>query len=196
MEAAGSYTLSSPDTWVEKYADILYSYALKRVSHPEVAEELVQETYISGLTARESFRGNATERTWLISILRHKIMDYYRASYRDTTVSPDNLDALTEESLFDGRGNWTNKPEKWREDPPHVYEQQEFMEVLSRCLEHLSSRAADAFRLREIVGADTDEICKVLDVSPTNYWVLIHRARLRIRSCLEADWFALSEGAG
>lgn len=196
METAGPCTLSSPDTWVEKYADILYSYALQRVPHPETAEELVQETYMSGLTARKSFRGTATEKTWLVSILRHKIMDYYRASYRNTTVSPDKLDALTEEHLFDGRGNWAGKPGKWREDPSHVYEQHEFMEVLSRCLEHLSSRAAAAFRLREIVGADTDEICKVLAISPTNYWVLMHRARLRIRSCLEADWFALPEGVG
>ncbi len=196
MEAAGSYTPSSPDTWVEKYADILYSYALRRVSRPETAEELVQETFVSGLTSRQDFHGSATERTWLIGILRHKIMDHYRASYRHTTISPDKLDVLTEESLFDQRGNWISKPEKWRADPSHVYEQQEFMEVLNRCLEHLSSRAADAFRLREIVGADTEEICKVLAISPTNYWVLMHRARLRMRSCLEADWFALPEGVG
>jgi RNA polymerase sigma-70 factor (TIGR02943 family) len=186
--------LSSPETWVEKYADTLFSYAVNRVPDPAVAEELVQETFVAGLSSHKSYNGVASEQTWLIGILKHKIMDYFRKSYRQKSISPDNLDHIEEDQTFDERGNWAMKPKKWQENPSHIYEQHEFMDVLEKCLNKMNPRQAGAFRLREIMQTDTDEICKVLGISTTNYWVLMHRARLQIRSCLEADWFLIPAG--
>lgn len=191
MTHGQGFRLSSPETWVEKYADALFSYAIHRVPDPSVAEELLQETFVAGLSSQTSFRGNASEQTWLTSILKHKIMDYFRMSYKQQNVSPENLDHIKEDQMFDERGNWAMKPKKWQENPSHIYEQREFMDVLDKCLNKITPRQASAFRMREIMQTETDEICKVLDISTTNYWVLMHRARLQVRRCLEVDWFVI-----
>lgn len=194
MATSKNYQLSAPETWVDTYSDSLYSYTLYRVSSEAVAEEMVQETFVAALTARKNFSGNASEKTWLFGILKHKIMDHYRTTYKSTAVSEETLDFLADD-MFDGQGNWLAKPAKWRSSPDLAYEQNEFMAVLQQCLEKMNKRAAAVFRLREIAQIETEEICKVLGITPTNYWVIMHRARLHARKCLESNWFTEEQGA-
>jgi RNA polymerase sigma-70 factor (ECF subfamily) len=176
--------------WVELYADYLYRYAIVRVADTVVAEELVQETFIAALLAvRENrFHGKSSEKTWMTGILKHKLIDFFRTKYRHRTLSLDMIDESQMEESFDARGNWQVKPGKWGENPRNRYEQKEMARILMNCLETLQGKQADAIRLREISGEETEDICKVLNISTTNYWVLMHRARLALRKCMERNW--------
>lgn len=185
--------LSPPETWVDRYADYLYSIALYRVSDSNAAEDLVQETFVAALTAREQFKGKSSEKTWITSILKNKILDYFRKRYREKADQIEDIDMLPLDQFFDNRNNWTVKPQRWYRTPEKRVEDSQFMDVLQKCLETISPKQADAFRLREIDQSSTEEICKVLNISTTNFWVLMHRARLFMRRCLETRWFRSKE---
>ncbi len=185
------HTLSDPSIWVESYADYLFSFAIYRVSEKIIAEDLVQDTFLAALSARDGFKGNASEKTWLTAILKKKILDHFRKRYRDTDKSAQKSNENIESMFFDEQGNWALMPQKWHQNPQIFHEQKEFMSVLTSCLGKMSPKQADAFRLKELFDADTEEICKVLQISTTNYWVVMHRARLQIRRCLENDWFEI-----
>ncbi len=181
---------TDPEQWVDLYADALYGYALYRTANSAIAEELVQETFMAALTALKSgtFHGDSSPQTWLTGILKHKIMDHFRQKYRHQTQSLDFLREDDIEEYFDAKGNWKVKPGSWGENPQKKYEQQELMHTLLECIKTLGERQADAFRLRELEGEEAKEICKVLQISATNYWVLMHRARLSMRRCMESHW--------
>jgi RNA polymerase sigma-70 factor (ECF subfamily) len=154
---------------------------------------LVQETLLAALKARRNFQGRSTARTWLIAILKHKIVDYIRKKVREQTSGKVEslLDAAAGESGgagFNFRGGWKNPPAEWGVNPTEIYEQKEFMDILYQCLGQLPERQARAFMLREIDGLTTDEICKALDISATNSWVILYRARMQLRQCLETNW--------
>ncbi len=185
--------IDSPATWVDEYGDFLYRYALSRVKNPGIAEDLVQETFLAALKARRNFQGRSTARTWLIAILKHKIVDYIRKKVREQPSDKVEslLDAAANESAhtgFSSRGGWKNPPANWGANPTELYEQKEFMDILYHCLGELPERQAQAFMLREIDGLTTDEICKALDISATNSWVILYRARMQLRQCLENNW--------
>ena len=187
-------TITDPERWVDEHGDYLYRYALTRVRNPKVAEDLVQETFLAALHARERFSGKSTERTWFTGILKHKIIDYFRKSSREQPIS----DLATEdddniERLFDERGHWKEGPQKWKTDPGIVFEQNEFWETFQNCMHNLPDRIADAFSLRELEGLDTDEICDTLSITKSNLWVMLHRARMQLRECLEDNWFSDEE---
>lgn len=183
--------LPDPESWVDQYGDYLYAYALSRIQDPSIAEDLVQETFLSALQTRENFKGLSSVRSWLTGILKHKIIDYFRTKNREQPAGDiQNLVDSTDE-YFDQKGNWKVSPAEWRVNPTILYEQKEFRNVLYRCLSELSSRLAGAFVLREMDGLTTEEICKVLDISPTNLWVILHRARMVLRRCFEINWFAV-----
>jgi RNA polymerase sigma-70 factor (ECF subfamily) len=188
--AAQRSTQLSPSLWVDEHGDCLYRYALIRVRKADVAEELVQETFLAALDAQERFAGQASERTWLMGILRHKILDHLRAAGRrraTTTVDrAENIDEL----FFDRRGGWKKMPTKWFADPRQAVEQREFWAAFRLCVSKLPQRAADSFCLREIVDLSSEEVCKVLEISATNLWTSLHRARMLLRRCLEDNWFA------
>lgn len=175
------------DAWVEQYGDILYRYALARVKNEAAAEDLVQETFAAAL--RGSFASRSSEQTWLIGILKHKIVDYFRASSR--TVS---LDALLEgpdplEAAFGERKEWKESPQKWRGVPEKGSELGALRDVLENCLSGLPERMREIFLMREVDEAETEELCKVFSLTPTNLWVLLHRARFQLKKCLEKNWF-------
>ncbi|HKJ65248.1 MAG TPA: sigma-70 family RNA polymerase sigma factor [Desulfopila sp.] len=179
-----------PEQWVDQYADSLYGFALLRVTNAAVAEELVQDTFLAALTAFKGgkFHGKSSLKSWLTGILKHKIMDHFRKKYRN---SADSFEDIREEKIadfFDARGNWRVKPGRWGDTPQKKYEQQELMLALIECIDTLAERQADAFRLRELDGEEAKVICKVLQISATNYWVLMHRARLAMRRCMEPHW--------
>jgi RNA polymerase sigma-70 factor (TIGR02943 family) len=181
-----------PNSWVDHYADALFSYAYFRVQDKILAEELVQETFVAALVAREKFKGNSSEKTWFFAILKNKIIDQLRRKYREKLQSLETTPGHVNGDFFNERGEWRVKPGKWQENPQQNFEQREFLAVLQQCLTGLSAKQSDAFTLREFDDIDSDEICKVLGISPTNYWVLLHRARLVIRKCLEENWFGNS----
>lgn len=170
--------------WVEDHGDALYRYALLRVSDPEVAGDLVQDTFLSALKGVEGFRGGSTVRTWLIGILKHKIIDHYRRN--KVEILQSDLPGNTEGDDLDHADRLTAR---WSEGPSQLVENREFWAVFTHCLEGLPEAHRRAFSMREFDGLTGEEICKVLGVTPTNLWVMLHRARAKLRRCLEINWF-------
>ncbi len=178
-------TLPPADAWVDLYGDVLFRYALARVADEDAARDLVQDTLVAAVRARGAFGGRSSPRTWLVGILKHKIADLFRRRARE--APPDEADP--EQDLFDTGGRWRTPPGRWRTDPSELASRRQFWQILGRCLSELPSRQAGAFALRELEGYDTAQLCQELGVTPTNAWVLLHRARLGLRRCLEAGGF-------
>lgn len=177
-----------PETWVEQYGDGLYRYALRWVRDPNLAVDLVQETFLHALRNRETFEGRATERTWLISILRRKVIDLIRKGQRQPLVpGEEGKGAL--ERFFDERGAWKVRPACWSLRPEQEMERVEFWETLQGCLDELPPNLAGAFLLREMDGLSSEEVCDAIRITPENLWARLHRARLLLRRCLERRWF-------
>jgi RNA polymerase sigma-70 factor (ECF subfamily) len=189
-ESQSPAEFGNPETWVDLYADSLFHYALLRVADKAVAEELVQETFVAALSSlgNNRFRGESACKTWLTGILKHKLLDHLRQKYRHQAKPLEVIREDEIEDSFDARGNWRVKPGQWGGNPEKHYEQQELMLIIMECIAALGERQADAFRLRELDGEEAEDICKVLKISSTNYWVLMHRARLSMRRCMELHW--------
>lgn len=181
--------------WVNEYGDALYRYAVRRLPNA-AAEDVVQETFLAALKAERPFAGRASARTWLIGILKHKVIDYIRKASREQPVADLEANDSWADNLFDAAGHWRVGPRAWQASPEKILEQHEFLAVLNQCLEKLPARLRDAFILREVDDQKTAEICKILDITPTNLWVLLHRTRLRLQNCLTENWFATPEGRG
>ncbi len=188
-----SARIDDPVSWVDTCGDFLHRFALSKVKDPSVAEDLVQETLLAALKSRNNFQGRSSTRTWLIAILKHKIVDHIRKRIREQ--ASDKVEALSDaaaQDIIDGDfradGQWRHRPSKWLVNPMKVYEQKEFMDVLYSCLAALPKRQADTFMMREIDGFSTEEICKALNISATNSWVLLYRARMLLRRCIENKW--------
>jgi len=186
---------SDPHTWLAEHGDRLYRYALARIGDHGKAEDLVQDTLIAAFESRRHFEGRAKESTWLIGILKHKVIDHLRVQGREVSThfnaSPEALDA---DEDFDRHGFWQSPVKAWS-DPDHALEQDAFLATLERCIESLPARAGDAFRLREWHGLDTEEICAALDIdTANNLFVILSRARMRLRDCLTTHWFQEHRG--
>ena len=187
-----------PQLWLIRFGDELYRFALGRVSDAEMAQELVQDTFVSALEATASFRGEASERTWLFVILRRKIIDHYRRQARSPFVSLDlTPDQQPEAEFFQAaNGNWRDdqNPSPWAVDSSEgrgdtLLEQQEFRQIMQSCQERLSAQHLAVFVLRFVEEMSAEEICQELNLSASNYWVIVHRAKLHLRRCLEKNWF-------
>jgi len=182
--------LSNPQQWVELYADALYAYALKMIPHPDQAENLIQETFLAALKSKDSFKGNSSEKTWLIGILRHKITDHLRLKYREVPVSSLTPEDVSIDSFFDQVNETLKKnPGSWDFQPDQLLKKEEFWRTFEECLKRLPPKTAEAFSLSEMEQMNSKEICKVLNVSSTNLWSLLHRARVQLRQCLQMNWF-------
>jgi len=178
-----------PSEWVGRYGDYLFRYAMLRLRNRSAAEDVVQETFLAALKSRGSFAGKSSESTWLVGILKHKIIDHFRRQAREAPLGENDLREHPDPSSFDSSGHWTSGPTEWGGNPADLYREKKFLDQLTECLSGLSPNLANAFTLREIEGADTGEICKVLNVTETNLWVILHRARMLLRRCLETNWF-------
>jgi RNA polymerase sigma-70 factor, ECF subfamily len=169
---------------VEGERAYLLRYATLQLRDRAAAEDAVQETLLAALAGEASFGGRSNLRTWLTGILKHKIVDAIRRSSRETPLPEDaELDAL-----FDETGHWREAPQAWPE-PDASLSQKEFFAVLEDCLAKLPAKTSQAFMMREHLGFETDDICKELAVTPTHVWVLLHRARIALRLCLQMNWF-------
>ena len=189
-----------PEPWLERHGDYLYGYAMVRVRDAAVAEDLVQETLLAALQGFASFDGRSSERTWLIGILKHKLIDHFRRSSREPASSTVPDDVFEHTEYFRDSGEWlghwkpTEAPVEWTNTPATDLERSEFWAVLETCLAPLPRRIASAFTLREVDGMTTDEICDVLGITTNNLWVMLHRARAHLRGCIERKWFRREEG--
>lgn len=176
-----------------EHRPVLFRYALLQMRDAELAEDAVQETLLSAWQSSASFAGKAGLRTWLIGILKHKIADHWRRRTNDVTFSDINqFDAedveTDEDAFFTSNGHWNGGPSTWN-DPEAAFKQQEFWAIYEACQNSLPPKMAKVFMLRELVGLEADEVCREIGLSDANYWVVMHRARLRLRECLEIRWF-------
>ena len=180
---------SDPATWVDTHGGALLAYALPRVRDQQTAEDLVQETFLAALQAG-NFRGDAQERTWLVAILRNKICDHFRRLARERTqpAGEDN-DPVADGQFTKYLEAWSKEPSKWIVDDETLIANREFWDVFHECLRGLPSRQAAAFVLRMMEDVDAERVCQDLEITPTNLWVMLHRARCRLRTCLEEHWF-------
>lgn len=181
-------SVPGPDQWVDMYGNYMYRYALSRVADTETAQDLVQEALVAAIKAFERFQGRSSIKTWLIAILKRKIVDHYRRrSSQQTTDDVDSV-AINIDQMFDDTGHWKIKPNEWTVNPGSAFEQHEFMDVLYRCLSQLPPRLSEIFMLREFEEMSTDDICRQLSITESNSWVMLYRARMQLRSCLEDNW--------
>jgi len=173
--------------WLNEHGDYLYRFALARLRNPHQAEDVVQETFMAAIKA-DNFAEQSSARTWLTGILKHKIIDLMRKQNRETVAS----DMMSEEDanmddFFDKRGHWAEKPQSWHM-PENALEQQQFLTVLQSCLDKIPNKLATLFMMRDVHETDNEEICKELNITSTNAWVMLYRARMGIRKCLEINW--------
>jgi RNA polymerase sigma-70 factor (TIGR02943 family) len=178
-----------PAAWVDLYGDSLFRFALARVNDPAAAEDLVQETLLAALKNRSRYEGRAAVKTWLMAILKHKIVDHYRKNTRERPIESMDTDSDAFNARFNARGSWRQPPAKWAASPQKTVESKAFMDAFYQCLAGLPERLARVFRLREIDGIKGKQLCEEMQITPTNSWVMLHRARMRLRECLETNWF-------
>lgn len=178
------------ELWVEKYGDMMYRFTLVRVKDQDAAEEVVQATLIAALQAQKSFQGRSTEKSWLFGILKHKIMDHFRAAKKFQTydlAADDDSDPY--EKAFDQSKHWKIPVQNWNMDPEKATQNGQLVDALSHCLDKLSDKYRRIFVMREVDGVSSEEICKEFNIQPTNLWVMLHRARNQLKKCLETQWF-------
>lgn len=177
----------NPNKWIDLYSDYLYNYTISRVNDREVAQDLVQDTFFAGLKSMKNFKGESSERTWLISILKRKIIDYYRKINSNKGQAEVRMTFNTEED----EGDWLEERvadpfDKTAEDE---MENTELGDAIYNCLSKLPEKQAQVFRMKTIEGQDTDVICNELNITASNLWVIIHRARTAMAECLKENWF-------
>ena len=187
MSDAEAHVLE-PDKWVSRYADYLYNYAVTRVDSQETAKDLVQETFLSGVRGMDGFRGQAAERTWLVSILKRKIIDHYR---KINSAKGQKEVKVNFHEQGESKGDWIEErvPQSWGNDADQEIENTELKEALDKCIQNLPEKYRIVFMLKTVRNFETEDICNELGITPSNLWVIIHRARTQLRKCMEENWF-------
>jgi RNA polymerase sigma-70 factor (ECF subfamily) len=175
---------------LDTHRQALFKFAMLQLRNETHAEDCVQETLVAAIQGAKRFSGGSSVRTWLVGILKHKIIDHFRKASReqqfdagDEETSLDDFDGLFKED-----GHFIDEPAAWA-NPEAALSQSRFFEVLDGCMEGLPKNTARVFMLREVMGTDTDEICKELSITSNNCWVLLYRARMALRTCLQQRWF-------
>jgi len=191
---AGRSGLSDPERWLEEYGDFLFKFALTRLRDPSQAEDVVQETLLAALKSGQGYAGRASEKTWLAGILKNKICDYYRKCSREISFTDLEFYASEEEDRFErgvlGREAWNHElaPQQWAKAGESL-DNELFWKTYGDCAGKLPKKVAAAFHLREVDGVESKEVCALLNISDRNLWVMLHRARMALRRCLEINWF-------
>lgn len=175
---------------IEQHRTYLLRYATLQLRDAGAAEDAVQDTLIAALEGIERFSGASSLKTWLTGILKHKIIDHLRRQSREQPLVEDDERSESEavDALFKRDGHWDKAPSNWA-DPDQSLENKKFIEALEKCTQNLPAKTARVFMMRDVMDVDTDDICKELNITSTNCWVMLHRARLALRECLEINWF-------
>jgi RNA polymerase sigma-70 factor (TIGR02943 family) len=173
--------------WVELYSDNLYSWALHKTSSKETAEDLVQETFMAAVQSFGKYEGKSNSKTWLFAILNNKINDHYRTSFR----KPIQSDSAFLQTFFDSNDNWKSEetPKKWGYEEGNLFDDPDFQKALEYCMGKLPENWFSAVQLKYLEEKNGELICQELGISPTNFWQILHRAKLQLRKCLEINWF-------
>jgi RNA polymerase sigma-70 factor (TIGR02943 family) len=186
----------NPSKWVDLYADYLYKYAYYRVNNDELAQDLVQDVFLSALKAQNSYKGEAAEKTWLVSILKNKIIDHYKkaSTKNESPLQLNTYDAPSYDHFFQTQksGQWQKEsmPKDWANSDSN-FDTKEFYKTLENCLGELPEKWKGVFTLSLLEDADSKVVCKEFNLSSSNFWVIIHRAKLQVRACLEKNWLQL-----
>lgn len=174
---------------LERHRPYLLRFALLQLRDRSAAEDAVQDALLAAIQGASRFAGQSSVRTWLVGILKHKIIDSIRKTAREQTLERSDGDGVEDlDTFFADDGHFAEAPEEWA-SPERSLEERRFFEALERCLQALPKNTASAFTMRELMGLETDEICKELGVSTSNCWVMLYRARISLRACLERTWF-------
>lgn len=180
------------ENWVNNYSDDLFSWAHYKTSSKEIAEDLVQDTFLAAYKKMESFKGKSKPKTWLFSILNNKIIDHYRKSARTTkktvNLSEDKGQDISD-GFFDESENWKSKSINpiWNQDE-ELLDNPEFNKIFKYCIDDLPNKWQYAITSKYITLKKADEICQDLNITLTNYWQIVHRAKLALKKCLELKW--------
>ena len=181
--------------WVDDHGDYLFKYAVFRLRDTSAAEDAVQETFLAALKAYKNFAGRGSERTWLVGILKHKVVDHFRRTAREAPIGqgadegPEHAEFFTRTDEWENHWNAAYAPTEWHATPDQLVERGDFWRVFSECVSPLPARTASAFLFREVDGLTSEEICETLGITVNNLWVMLHRSRLHLRKCLELNWF-------
>lgn len=188
MNQTKKHNILYPDKWVDNYANYLFNYTITRVNDANVAKDLIQETFFAGLKSSANFQGKATERTWLVSILKRKIIDHYRKINSNKGKSEVRMSFYEH---GENQGDWIQEriPQSWDNEVEKNIENDELRTQLEQCIDNLPDKYAMVFKMKTIQGFETEDICKELSITTSNLWVIIHRARTQLRFCMEKNWF-------
>lgn len=178
-----------PHKWVEAHADYLYAYARARINDEELARDLVQETFLAALEKLDRFRGESGERTWLTAILKYKVIEVYRK--RSSGLQPEQIEREPEIEFFEPEnGHWKDAyaPQALGVEGADPLVHKELAAILQKCLKKLPALWHSVFSMKHMEEMETETICKELKVTPSNFWVIIHRAKLNLRACIQKAW--------
>lgn len=195
VERKPAAALSDAERWVDEHGDYLFNFALMRLRDPARAEDAVQETFLAALKGGSSFAGRSAERGWLVGILKNKICDYYRKMDREISFTDLEFYSDEEQERFVcaslGKSAWNHDsgPRNWA-NAGQSLDDDLFWKTYRECSDKLPQKIAAVFNLREVDGMESKEVCALLKISESNLWVMLHRARMALRRCLEANWFA------
>ncbi|WP_185214094.1 sigma-70 family RNA polymerase sigma factor [Sphingobacterium mizutaii] len=191
IEEPKSHDLA-PHLWVDKYADYLYGYACVRIDDRDLARDLVQETFLAALEGVEKFDGRSSEKTWLTAILKNKIYDVYRKkSSRQNKQQIEQITMKEADEFFDSdSGHWREEhyPLSFGVEQPDALENKELQHVLKSCIKKLPPLWKSVFTMKHIDEESSEAICSELKLTPSNFWVIIHRAKVNLRACLQRNW--------
>ncbi|MFV0540065.1 MAG: sigma-70 family RNA polymerase sigma factor [Aestuariibaculum sp.] len=177
----------NPEKWIDLHADYLFNYTFSRVKDRDIAQDLVQETFLAGLKSMKNFKGEASERTWLTSILKRKIIDYYRKA-NSNKGRAEVLMSQNKQNKSDGDWIEKNVPDIFTKTAEDNIENTELRHAIHDCLNKLPQKQATVFKMKTIEGLETQTICNELNITASNLWVIIHRARAAMANCLKKNW--------
>ena len=173
--------------WVDTFTEDLFSWAFQKVSDVELAKDLVQDTFLAASEKIDSFKGDSSPKTWLFSILNHKIIDFYRKKGN----KPISLDSPSFSKFFTDDGSWhkEKQPNSWDEEDGHLLDNYDFKLILQKCIELLPDKWNSSIKLKYLMNKKSEYICQELDITSSNYWQIMHRAKLQLRDCIDVNWF-------
>lgn len=177
--------------WVTQYSDILYSYAINHGFNEEGAQDMVQETFLSAWQSMDRFQGKASVKNWLFVILKSKISDHFRKDINNMAKVAVQQE-YNDDAYFDEEGHWREEayPKDWHVNLSDPLEVKDFYKVFHSCKNKLKEIQSAVFIMKYVDELGSEDICKDLGITSSNYWVLLHRAKVQLRACLQKYWLS------